>query len=237
VNHDLKLPGLPREKVLAAIVRLLETTFIRVGNEEYAKNNKSYGLTTIRNKHVKVKGAKIHFEFRGKSGVDHEIDLADAHLAKIVRRCQELPEQELFEYVDDAGVRHDIKSDDVNEYLKEISGHDFTAKDFRTWAGTVLATMALQEFESFDSKAQAKRNVVAAVERVAKKLGNTKAVCRKCYIHPAVIESYLEGTMAEALQHRAEDRLAKSLHGMRAEEAAVLALLQERLKREAAARR
>jgi DNA topoisomerase-1 len=238
VQKDLKRPGLPREKVLAAIVRLLETTFIRVGNEEYAKTNHSYGLTTIHNKHVQVKGSTIHFEFRGKSGVDHEIDLEDAHLARIVRKCQDLPEQELFEYVDDAGVRHDIKSDDVNEYLKEISGHDFTAKDFRTWAGTVLAALALQEFESFDSKAQAKRNVVAAVERVAKRLGNTKAVCRKCYIHPAVIESYLDGTMAEALQHRAEQRLAStSLHGMRAEEAAVLALLQERLKREAAARR
>lgn len=237
VKRDLKLPGLPRNKVLAAIVRLLETTFIRVGNSEYARTNNSYGLTTIHNKHVKVRGSKIHFEFRGKSGKEHEIDLEDARLAKIVRRCQELPEQELFEYIDSDGVRHDITSTDVNEYLHEISGSDFTAKDFRTWAGTVLAALALQEFEAFDSQAQAKRNIVAAVESVAKKLGNTKAVCRKCYIHPAVIESYLDGTMARSLKRRTEQKLSHSLHRLRPEEATVLALLQERLKREASRHR
>jgi DNA topoisomerase I len=238
IKRDLKLPGLPREKVLAAIVRLLETTFIRVGNEEYAKQNHSYGLTTIRNKHVKVRGSKIHFEFRGKSGIDHEIDLEDARLAAIVRRCQELPEQELFEYIDQDGTRRDVTSTDVNDYLREISGgEDFTAKGFRTWAGTVLAALALQEFLAFDSQAQAKRNLVAAIERVAGQLGNTKAVCRKCYIHPAVIESYLDGTLARALKRRTEQKLTEGLSRLRGDEAAVLALLQERLKREAGTRR
>ncbi len=234
VKRDLARPGLPREKVLAAIVRLLETTFIRVGNEEYAKSNRSFGLTTIHNKHVRVKGSKVEFHFRGKSGVDHDIDLEDARLARIIKQCQELPEQELFEYIDSDGRRHDVKSGDVNAYLKEVSGgQEFTAKDFRTWAGTVLAAMALQELETFDSAAQAKRNVVAAVESVAKRLGNTKAVCRKCYIHPGVIESYLSGDLLNALKRRAERQLRTSLHHLRPEEAAVLALLQERLKREA----
>ena len=232
VTRHLSLPGLPREKVLAAMVRVLETTFIRVGNDEYAKQNKSYGLTTLRNRHVSVRGSKIHFEFRGKAGVEHEIDVDDVRLAKIIRRCQELPEQELFEFIDHDGVRHGVGSSDVNAYLREISGEDFTAKDFRTWAGTLLASLALQEFEAFDSAAQAKRNVVAAIERVAKRLGNTKAVCRKCYIHPAVFESYMDGTMATTLKACAEAKLRSSVTRMRPEEAAVLALLQQRLKRE-----
>jgi DNA topoisomerase-1 len=189
-------------------------------------------LTTIRNHHVKVHGSKIHFAFRGKSGVNREIDLEDAKLAKVVRKCQELPEQELFEYIDDDGTRHDIKSGDVNDYLKEIAHADFTAKDFRTWAGTMLAALALQEFAAFDSQAQAKRNVVAAIESVAKQLGNTKAVCRKCYIHPAVIESYLDGAMAKSLKKQAEQKMKRSLGNMRPQEAAILALLQERLKHE-----
>jgi DNA topoisomerase-1 len=232
VNRELKLPGLAREKVLAAMVRLLETTSIRVGNDEYAKQNKSYGLTTLRNRHVSVRGSKIHFEFRGKSGVEHEIDLEDPRLAKIIRRCQELPEQELFEYVDHAGDRHSISSTDVNAYLREISGNDFTAKDFRTWTGTLLAAMALQEFEGFDSETQAKKNVVAAIEQVAKKLGNTKAVCRKCYIHPAILDSYLDGTMAKCLEAQTEKKLKGSLAKFKPEEAAVLGVLQQRLKRE-----
>ncbi|HSV15610.1 MAG TPA: hypothetical protein VLI90_15220, partial [Tepidisphaeraceae bacterium] len=230
VRRDLRKPGLSREKVLATVVKLLETTLIRVGNGEYAKNNKSYGLTTIRNKHVEVHGSKIHFEFRGKSGVEHAIDIDDPRLAKVVRACQDLPEQELFEYIDEAdGSRHDITSSDVNAYLKQITGQDFTAKDFRTWAGTVLAAMALQEFERFDSQAQAKRNVVAAIESVAKKLGNTKAVCRKCYIHPAVIDTYMEGELARSLKRRVEQKLKRSLGALAPEEAAVLALLQQRL--------
>jgi DNA topoisomerase-1 len=232
VARDLKLRGLPKAKVLAAIVKIMETSFMRVGNEEYARTNHSYGLTTIRNRHVKVRGSKVHFEFRGKSGVHREVDLEDARLAKIVRRCQELPEQELFEFIDDDGRRHDIKSGDVNAYLKEITDDDFTAKDFRTWAGTMLAALALQEFEAFDSQAQAKRNVVAAIESVAKRLGNTKAVCRKCYIHPAVIESYLDGDIARSLKRQAEQKLTGSLSKLRPQEAAVLALLQERLKHE-----
>lgn len=232
VRRHLRLPGLAREKVLATVVKLLETTLIRVGNEEYAKDNHSYGLTTIHNNHVAVRGSRIHFEFRGKSGVDHAIDIRDPRLAEVIRQCQELPEQELFEYIDDDGQRHDISSSDVNAYLHEITGQDFTAKDFRTWAGTVLAALALREFEKFDSQAQAKRNVVAAIESVAKKLGNTKAVCRKCYVHPAVLETYMEGTLVDSLKRQLETKLTRSLHTLRPEEAAVMALLKDRLERE-----
>jgi len=229
VRRHLRLPDLPKEKVLAAIVKLLEKTLIRVGNDEYAKDNKSFGLTTIHNKHVDVNGSKVHFEFRGKSGVEHVIDIQDKRLAKIIRTCQELPEQELFEYVNEDGSRHDVTSSDVNAYLKEITGEDFTAKDFRTWAGTVLAAMALQEFEKFDSEAHAKRNVVAAIESVAKKLGNTMAVCRKCYIHPAIIDSYMEGSLAKLLKKRIGNKLRTALSKMRPEEAAVMTLLHARL--------
>lgn len=231
VNRDLRLPGLPREKVLATVVKLLETTLIRVGNEEYAKSNKSFGLTTIRNRHVDVRGSHVHFEFRGKSGVDHAVDLNDKRLAKVIRQCQELPEQELFEYVDDDGGRHKVGSSDVNDYLHEVTGDRFTAKDFRTWAGTTLAAMALREFEAFDSQAQAKRNVLAAIESVAKRLGNTRTVCRKCYVHPAVVDLYMEGTLARSLQQRLAVKLRRSLHSLSPEEAAVMALLAERLKR------
>jgi DNA topoisomerase-1 len=232
INRDLKLDGLPREKVLATVVKLLETTLIRVGNQEYARTNKSFGLTTIRNRHVDVTGSKIHFEFRGKSGVEHAIDITDKRLAKVIHQCQELPEQDLFEYVNQDGSRHSISSSDVNEYLQQITGQDFTAKDFRTWAGTVLAAMALQEFEAFDSETQAKKNVVAAIESVAKKLGNTSAVCRKCYIHPAVLDTYLEGELARQLQNELEKTLAANLHSLKPEEAAVMAVLQQRLHRQ-----
>jgi DNA topoisomerase-1 len=233
VARDLAKPGLPREKVVAAVVRLLETTLIRVGNDEYAKRNDSFGLTTMRDKHVEVNGSCIGFEFNGKSGVKHDIDLEDQRLARIVKACQELPGFELFQYVDDDGKVCDIGSADVNEYLREIARQDFTAKDFRTWAGTVLAAMALREFESFSSQRQANKNIVAAVESVAKKLGNTKAVCRKCYIHPAILDSYLEGSLVKTLKTRVERKLSRSLHNLRPEEAAVLALLQARLAREA----
>jgi DNA topoisomerase-1 len=237
VQKDLKLPGMPREKVLAALVRLLETTLIRVGNDEYAQENKSYGLTTIHNDHVAVRGARIKFEFRGKSGVEHEIDLEDRRLAGIVRKCQELPGQELFAFADHAGHVHDVKSDDVNQYLKEIAGEDFTAKDFRTWAGTVLAAMALEEFQSFESKAQAKKNIVRAVEEVAKKLGNTKAVCRKCYVHPAIFDAYMDGTLIEVLRKKAQRKLAESAGDLRPEEAAVMGMLENRLARESGTRK
>ena len=237
VQKDLKLPGMPREKVLAALVRLLETTLIRVGNDEYAHENKSYGLTTIHNDHVAVRGARIKFEFRGKSGIEHEIDLEDRRLADIVRKCQELPGQELFAFADHAGHVHDVKSDDVNQYLKEIAGEDFTAKDFRTWAGTVLAAMALEEFQSFESKAQAKKNIVRAVEEVAKKLGNTKAVCRKCYVHPAIFDAYMDGTLIEVLRKKAQRKLAESAGDLRPEEAAVMGMLENRLARESGTRK
>jgi DNA topoisomerase-1 len=232
LNRDLHRRGLPREKVLAAIVRLLESTLIRVGNEEYARTNGSFGLTTMRDKHAAVSGSKIHFEFCGKSGIEHEIDLTDQRLAAVVQKCQDLPGQRLFQYVDGDGEVRDVGSGDVNAYLREISGHDFTAKDFRTWAGTALAAQALREFEDFDSQAAAKRNVTKAIERVAERLGNTKAVCRKCYVHPAVIDAYLDHSLVETLKARSERELRDSLPKLPAEEAAVLALLQQRMERE-----
>ena len=235
INKDLKLDGLPRAKVIAAVVKLLETTLIRVGNEEYAKTNQHYGLTTIHNEHVSVDGKHVHFEFRGKSGVDHSIDLNDERLAKVIQQCYDLPEQELFEYVDPDGSRHHVGSHDVNAYLHEVTGDHFTAKDFRTWAGTTLAAMALQEFEAFDSEAQAKKNVLKAIEAVANRLGNTRSVCRKCYVHPAVVDLYMEGTLAESLKARLEGQLKRKLHSLKPEEAAVMALLEERLTREVAA--
>jgi DNA topoisomerase-1 len=209
---------------------------IRVGNDEYARDNHSFGLTTLRDKHVELDGSSIHFVFRGKSGVRHAVDVRDRRLAAIVRRCQELPGQELFAYIDEDGEARDVGSDDVNEYLREIAGRDFTAKDFRTWAGTVLAALALQEFEAFDSEAQAKKNIVRAVERVAERLGNTPTVCRKCYVHPAVLDAYLDGSMVEALRERTDRAMEQSLGDLRPEEAAVMALLQNRLAREGAPR-
>ena len=190
---DLRRSGLPREKVLAAVVSLLEKTLIRVGNEEYAKQNGSIGLTTMRDRHAKVNGSRLRFEFRGKSGVQHAIDLADRRLARIVKACRDLPGYELFQFVDDDGSRVAIDSADVNAYVREICGEDFTAKDFRTWAGTVLASRHLSMASGFQSVAEAKRNIVRAVDAVARQLGNTKAVCRKSYIHPAIFDAYLDG--------------------------------------------
>ena len=202
VTRDLSLPGLPREKVLAALVRLLETTFIRVGNPEYARENDSFGLTTLREDQVRVRGAKLKFEFRGKSGVEHRIELSDPRLAAIVRRMQDLPGEELFQYVDEQGETRTVESTDVNAYLKGAAGAEFTSKDFRTWAGTTLACEALRAIGAAASQAEARRNLARAVEAVAARLGNTKTVCRKCYIHPAVLERYLEGTLVEYLQRR-----------------------------------
>jgi len=230
VLRDLLLPGLSRNKVLAAVLRLLEVSLIRVGNDEYARDNDSFGLTTMRDRHADVNGSTVQFNFRGKSGKWHKIDIRDKHLARIVKSCQDLPGQELFQYVDEEGNRQDVKSTHVNEYLREISGQDFTAKDFRTWAGTVLGAMALREFEQFDSKTQAKKNIVQAIENVAQRLGNTPAVCRKCYVHPDIIDAYLDGTLAKRLEKQAGKELAKG--GLPAEEAAVLGLLQNRLARE-----
>jgi DNA topoisomerase-1 len=183
----------------------------------------------LRSRHVKVDGKAVEFHFRGKSGVFHTIKVEDRRLAKIIARTRELPGQDLFQYLDDDGVQHAIGSHDVNEYLRSITGEDYTAKDFRTWSGTVLAALALQEFEKFDSEAQAKKNIVRAIESVAEKLGNTPTICRKCYVHPAVIEAYLDGTILEVLRERALDELVNDLHKLQPEEAAVLALLQHRL--------
>ena len=232
VDRALKLPGLPREKVLATIVYLLEATMMRVGNEEYARTNKSFGLTTLRNRHVKVDGSDVEFRFRGKSGVYHKIHVHDRRLARIIRSSRDLPGQELFQYVDEEGETHSIDSSDVNDYLRAITGEDYTAKDFRTWSGTVLAALALQEFEKFDSETQAKKNIVRAIESVAERLGNTPSVCRKCYVHPAVLDAYLEGSVLEALRERTEQELSEDLHALQPEEAAVLAMLQQRLKHE-----
>lgn len=229
VNVDLSAPGLPREKVLASVVSLLETTFIRVGNEEYARENNSFGLTTLRDRHAEISGAEIRFVFRGKVGRKHSVTVTDRRLARVVKRCRDIPGQELFQYIGDDGERHAISSSDVNAYLREISGEDFTAKDFRTWAGTVLAALALSEFETFDSDTQAKSNIVRAIESVAERLGNTPAVCRKCYVHPEIIESYVSGDLLKALKRRAEDELRDNISGLTPEEAAVLALLQRRL--------
>jgi DNA topoisomerase-1 len=198
VRRDLALPELPREKILATVVRLLETTFIRVGNEEYARENSSFGLTTLRGRQVKVNGARIRFNFRGKSGVEHAIELHDRRMAGIVRRIRDLPGYELFQYVDDDGERRAIDSADVNAYIREAAGDEFTSKDFRTWAGTLLAAKALREAGTFESRAHAMRNVNAAIESVARLLGNTKAVCRKCYVHPAVVDAYVEGRLQAA---------------------------------------
>ena len=227
-NADLKKPDLSRERVLAALVQLLEKTLIRVGNEEYSKANKSYGLTTMRNRHVNVEGAKIHFQFKGKSGVRHSIDLNDRRLARVLEKLSDLPGQEVFQWLDEQGATHSLSSHDVNDYLKEISGEDFTAKDFRTWAGTVLASLALQEFEKFDSETQAKRNIVEAIENVSKRLGNTPSVCRKCYVHPAILDSYLDGSLAQSLERQVE-REMDELAQLEPEEAAVMALLSTRL--------
>ena len=234
VDRALKLPGLPREKVLATIVYLLEATMMRIGNGEYARTNKSFGLTTLHNRHVKVDGNDIAFHFRGKSGVFHDIALHDRRLAKIIARTRELPGQELFQYIDKEGERHSVDSSDVNDYLRTITGEEYTAKDFRTWSGTVLAALALQEFEKFDSETQAKKNIVRAIESVAAKLGNTPSICRKCYVHPAVLEAYLEGSVLEALRTTSEKALVEDLHALTPEEAAVLAMLQQRLSSAAA---
>ncbi|MEJ7762000.1 MAG: hypothetical protein WKF80_04330 [Thermomicrobiales bacterium] len=229
VEHDLRRQGIPREKVLATVVRLLETTLIRVGNDEYAKTNDSFGLTTMQNEHVDISGAKVDFHFRGKSGVEHAIHIRDKRMATVVRRCQDLPGQTLFQYLDDDGNPHSIDSGDVNAYLREVTGEEFTAKDFRTWAGTVLAARALQEFGAVDSEAQAKQNILRAIEAVAARLGNTRTICRKCYVHPAVLDAYSDGSMLGAAKQRADDELAEDLSALPPEEAAVLVLLQRRL--------
>jgi DNA topoisomerase-1 len=229
--EHMALRGLPREKVLATVVHLLETTLIRVGNDDYAKENKSYGLTTLRNPHVKVEGSELRFQFKGKSGKMWRLQVKDRRIAKIIRACQELPGQRLFQYRDEAGEVREVTSADVNAYLKEITGRDITAKDFRTWAGTVLAALALQEFEAFDSKATQKKNLKAAIERVSSRLGNTPTICRKCYVHPEVLNAYVEGNLLLEIRNQADEELREDLSQLRPEEAAVLAMLEQRLQR------
>jgi DNA topoisomerase-1 len=233
VREHMTLRGLPREKVLATVVHLLETTLIRVGNDDYAKQNKSYGLTTLKTRHVAVDGNEVRFRFTGKSGKQWSLRVRDRRIAKIIRACQELPGQELLQYLDEEGQPRDVTSSDVNTYLKEITGKDITAKDFRTWAGTVLAAMALNEVKHFDSAAQAKRNLRAAIENVAARLGNTPTICRKCYVHPDVLASYLEGNLVLEIKQAVENELRNELSGLQPEEAAVLALLRGRLAKEA----
>ncbi len=235
VATDLRLPDLPREKVLAAVVRLLETTFIRIGNQRYAKENGSYGLTTLRNRHVKVQGERIALDFRGKSGRQHHIELEDARLARVIRRCRDLPGYELFRYVDGSGEPRSIGSADVNAYLKAISGEDYTAKDFRTWAGTVLATLALRACEPPRSQAHARRMVNNAITAVAHHLGNTVTVCRKCYIHPRVVETYMEGLGGTGASRLLEDAGLVPSAGRRRVENAVIRLLTGRMRRAHAA--
>jgi DNA topoisomerase-1 len=233
VEQDLALANLPRPKILATIVRLMETTFIRVGNEEYAHSNHSYGLTTMRNRHVAVRGSTLRFNFTGKSGVQHAINLTDRRLARIVKRSRDLPGYELFQYLDDDGTAHSIDSADVNDYLREITPQhvtaDFTAKDFRTWAGSVLACAMLKEFGPVESESQAKKNIVEAIKSVASRLGNTPSVCRKCYVHPAVLDSYLGGQMMKALEAQVKEEIAHDAEGLREEERALMRLLHQRL--------
>ncbi len=223
VARQMALRGLPREKVLATIVHLLETTLIRVGNDEYARQNKSYGLTTLRTPHVKVEGSELRFEFKGKSGKIWRLKLRDRRIARVIRACQELPGQQLFQYIDDDGERRGVTSTDVNAYLREIAGCEVTAKDFRTWAGTVLATLALGEVGPFTSATDSKRRIRAAIDAVSTQLGNTPSICRKCYVHPEILECYLSGKLADEI--RVGDGEAASA-GLLAEEAAVLSYLK-----------
>jgi DNA topoisomerase-1 len=231
IAKHMALRGLPREKVLATVVHLLETTLIRVGNDDYAKENKSYGLTTLRNPHVKVEGTQLKFRFKGKSGKTWDLKIANRRVAKIVKACQDLPGQRLFQYIDEGGELREVTSADVNDYLKEITGREITAKDFRTWAGTVLAALALQEFEAFDSKASVKKNVKAAIERVSQRLGNTPTICRKCYVHPEILSSYEQGELLLDIKQKVDAELRDDLQTLKPEEAAVLSLLEARLSR------
>ncbi len=230
VERDMSQRGLGREKVLATVLRLLETTLIRVGNKEYVKQNNSFGLTTLRDQHVDVEGSTLRFEFRGKSGKEHSVEIHDRRLARIVKQCRDVPGQKLFQYLDGDGERHSVSSEDVNAYLRETTGDDFSAKDFRTWGGTVLALSALLEVGSCDSEKEASRAVVEAIKHVSGQLGNRPAICRKYYVHPVVIESFLAGTLRETLEDAVEDSPEDDGgSGLRRLEAQVLRLLKGRM--------
>ncbi len=226
-SSDLRKKGLPREKVLAVVVRLLESSLIRVGNEEYTRRNQSYGLTTMRDRHASVEGSTVRFEFRGKSGRRHSVDVRSRQLARVVKQCQDVPGQDLFQYLDDEGSRQDITSADVNDYLREIAGEEFTAKDFRTWAGTLHAATALLECGPSEEEKEARGRVTETVKRVAERLGNTPTICRQCYIHPTVIDVYLEGALGELLDPGSKVVRYSKVKGLTEEESAVLALLEE----------
>ena len=230
VREHMALRGLAREKILATVVHLLETTLIRVGNDDYARQNNSYGLTTLKNRHVEVNGSDVRFRFTGKGGKQWSLRIRDRRIARIIRACQELPGQELLQYIDEEGRQQDVTSGDVNAYLREISGQEITAKDFRTWAGTVLAAVAFNEMREFDNQAQAKKNVRAAIERVAARLGNTPTICRKCYVHPEVLSAYLDRRLVLKIKSQVESELRGELAGLQPEEAAVLSLLRAGLK-------
>jgi DNA topoisomerase-1 len=228
VERDLSRRGLTRHKVLATVVRLLDKTLIRVGNDEYARQNRSYGLTTLRERHVKVKGHTLKFTFRGKSGVQHAVSITDRRLARIIQQCQDLPGQELFQYVDGDGRRQAVDSDDVNEYLRDVSGRDITAKDFRTWAGTMLAARELRQLGPVATRREAERNIVRAIDVVAERLGNTRAVCRKYYVHPAVLDAYLAGSTApQPAAPPRRNRLERPTAALRRDEVAVLQFLHD----------
>lgn len=233
VAEHMGLRGLPREKVLATVVHLLETTMIRVGNDDYAKQNKSFGLTTLRDRHVAIGGSEIKFRFKGKSGKTWNLKIKDRRIAKIVKACQDLPGQELFQYIDEEGQVRDVTSSDVNAYLRESAGRDITAKDFRTWSGTVLAALALSEFTDVDTQAAAKKNIRAAIEAVSARLGNTPAVCRKCYVHPEILNCYLDKQLVLEIEEEIEEELSGDLGQLRPEEAVVLAFLRKRLNAQA----
>jgi DNA topoisomerase-1 len=239
VERDISQPSLSREKVLATVVWLLEKTLIRVGSDEYARDNGSYGLTTLRRRHVAVSGAKLRFEFRGKSGVPHCVAITDRRIARIVQHCQELPGQELFQYLDDDGRRQSVDAGDVNLYLREIAGRQITAKDFRTWAGTILAAQALRDIGPFTTQKEANANIVRAIDQVAKHLGNTRAVCRKYYVHPVIIEAYFDGnTLPPASgDDHSFTRDASRPPGLRRDEIAVLELLRRQAGSETRRRR
>jgi DNA topoisomerase-1 len=236
VRRDLRRSGLPRQKVLATVVRLLETSFIRVGNDEYAKENDSFGLTTMKDRHVHIEGAKLLFHFRGKSGQEHNVALTDRRLARVVKQCRDLPGYELFQYVDESGKVCAVDSADVNQYIRDIAGHDFTAKDFRTWAGTVLAIRELSAAGPRGNERAAKRVVVEAVKCVARQLGNRPATCRKYYIHPAITDAFSDGSLFSAMQQGEEQHQAYNGLGLRPEEYCVLVVVaahQERLAKQA----
>ncbi|MFL5486465.1 MAG: DNA topoisomerase IB [Gemmatimonadaceae bacterium] len=230
VESDIELPGLARDKIMATVVWLLETTLIRIGSDEYRKANKSFGLTTLRRRHVAVVGSELRFEFRGKSGIQHAVSVTDKRIARIVQRCQALRGEELFKYLDDDGKRQEVDAEDVNAYLQAITGRDITAKDFRTWAGTMLAADALRKVGPAKTKREAERNIIAAVDMTAKRLGNTRSVCRKYYIHPALIEAYLEGSVLPPLPDRRWNKRKSSGPTLRQHEMDVLAFLKARLK-------